>query len=126
MYIGGIPVIRESVPSISRWLTDLLDMFEENGRSWAYHSDGGWEGWNIIFADDAVIPTSDPLLKSGGDTRNDRFRTVAGYRKRNARQSLIESSRNDVVHTRGDHDEERSPPRSPRMLNQPPATSSRC
>jgi hypothetical protein len=79
VFCGGIAVIRQAAPSESQWITDVLEVFEEYGWSWSYHGYGGWNGWNITIADDAVVPVSDPYMEYGGDTTNDRFRTVSTY-----------------------------------------------
>ncbi|MCJ7459461.1 MAG: glycoside hydrolase family 5 protein [candidate division Zixibacteria bacterium] len=79
VFCGGIAVIRQAAPSESQWITDVLEVFEEYGWSWSYHGYGGWNGWNITIADDAVVPVSNPYMEYGGDTTNDRFRTVSTY-----------------------------------------------
>jgi hypothetical protein len=79
VFCGGIAVIRQAAPSESQWITDVLEVFEDYGWSWSYHGYGGWNGWNITIADDAVVPISDPYLEYGGDTTNDRFTTVSSY-----------------------------------------------
>jgi hypothetical protein len=51
MFIGEFSVIRWA-PGAAKWLEDAISIFEEFGWDWAYHSYGGWNGWNPTYMPD--------------------------------------------------------------------------
>jgi len=48
IYVGEFSVVRWA-PGRAKWLKDVVDLFEEYGWDWTYHSYGGWNGWNPTF-----------------------------------------------------------------------------
>ncbi len=50
IYVGEFSVIRWApVESAKHWLTDMIDLFEENGWSWSYHAFREWHGWDLEY-----------------------------------------------------------------------------
>jgi hypothetical protein len=46
IYIGEAGVVRWA-PGAAQWLSDVLDIFEENGWDWTYHAFREWQGWSV-------------------------------------------------------------------------------
>lgn len=47
IYVGGFSAIRYAPKgSAYQYVRDLIELFEERGWSWAYHSFRGWDGWD--------------------------------------------------------------------------------
>ena len=48
IYVGEFSAVSWApVDSLVRYLTEAIELFEENGWSWTYHSfGGGYPGWN--------------------------------------------------------------------------------
>jgi len=63
IWVGEFSVIRWA-PNAGRWLADAIDIFEQYGWDWCYHSYGGWNGWSLTF--DADAPASNQ--PDGGKT----------------------------------------------------------
>lgn len=48
VYVGEFSVIRWAPKeSATRWLQDVIDMFEKRGWSWSYHAFREWQGWSL-------------------------------------------------------------------------------
>jgi endoglucanase len=53
IFVGEFSVIRWA-PGRADWVSDVCDLFEENGFDWTYHSYTGWNGWNPTFSAEAA------------------------------------------------------------------------
>ena len=51
MLVGEFSVIRWA-PGRAQWLRDSIEVFEEEGMDWLFHSVAGWNGWNPTFGPD--------------------------------------------------------------------------
>lgn len=48
IYLGEFSVIRWAPPGSARqYLSDCIEIFEENGWDWAYHAFREWDGWSL-------------------------------------------------------------------------------
>ena len=53
IYIGEFSAIRWAPDdSACRYLSDCIDIFEENGWDWAYHAYREWSGWSVEYGPD--------------------------------------------------------------------------
>ncbi len=72
MFVGEFSPIRWADGG-AVWLEDSIDLFEEQGWDWCFHSIGGWNGWNPTYGVDAAL---DSKMSDGGD-RTDRWQVLA-------------------------------------------------
>lgn len=70
MFVGEFSAVRWA-PGAARWLQDSVDLFEEMGWDWAYHSTAGWNGWNPTFAANAR-----PSHEKDGGIKTDRLEVL--------------------------------------------------
>ncbi|MDD3153689.1 MAG: cellulase family glycosylhydrolase [Victivallaceae bacterium] len=56
IYIGEFSVIRWA-PNAGKYLSDLIDLFEEYGWDWTYHAFREWSGWSVEHSDDPAVRT---------------------------------------------------------------------
>ncbi len=64
MYVGEFSAIRWA-PGGERYLSDLIDIFEENGWDWSYHAYREWSGWSVEHSDvkGEEQPTTTPTAR---------------------------------------------------------------
>ncbi|MBN8219105.1 MAG: cellulase family glycosylhydrolase [Spirochaetes bacterium] len=53
IYLGEFSAVRWA-PGASRYLSDVIEIFEEYGWDWSYHAFREWSGWSVEFADEPV------------------------------------------------------------------------
>jgi len=49
MYVGEFSAIRWA-PGADRYLSDLVDIFDDQGWDWSYHAFREWQGWSLEFS----------------------------------------------------------------------------
>jgi len=53
IYVGELSVIRWAPKEDAvQWLTDVLELIEEQQWSWAYHAFGEWHGWSLLYGEE--------------------------------------------------------------------------
>ncbi len=56
IYVGEFSCVSWApVESTTRYLQDLVDVFEKYGWSWSYHCFRGWPGWNLDTEDGVLV-----------------------------------------------------------------------
>ncbi len=66
IYVGEFSVVRWA-PGASRYLDDLISIFEEYGWDWTYHSFREWPGWSLEHANLPADPKTHVLAKETTD-----------------------------------------------------------
>jgi hypothetical protein len=59
IYVGEFSAIRWA-KGADRWLSDVIDVMEENHWDWSYHAFREWEGWSVEVGDDKDVSTPSP------------------------------------------------------------------
>lgn len=61
IYVGEFSAIRWA-PGAKQWLSDAIDLFEQNGWDWSYHAFREWQGWSVEYDADpkSTAPTPTP------------------------------------------------------------------
>jgi hypothetical protein len=77
IYIGEFSAIRWAPDgSAQRWLSDVIDLMEEQGWDWAYHAFREWDGWSVEYGSDkndrkrSATPTDREQLLRGWFSKN--------------------------------------------------------
>lgn len=90
IYVGEFSAIRWA-PGASQYLRDSIEMFEEFGWSWTYHSFRDWHGWQVDYTE---TMTSDANSASAiASEPTDRELTLKSYFNRNQFVQPLDSPR---------------------------------
>ncbi|MEW6356499.1 MAG: cellulase family glycosylhydrolase [Planctomycetota bacterium] len=86
IFIGEFSVVRWAPKEDAlHWLQDVLDTFEANGYSWAYHAFRTYNGWSLEHDETFWMPGAPPPEPSKIET--ERAKLVKAYLKRNRNQA---------------------------------------
>jgi hypothetical protein len=84
IYIGEFSAIRWAPDdSAYRYLKDVIELFEENNWSWAYHAFREWDGWSVEHTankdsnERSPTPTNREQLLRTWFAKNEKSKTVA-------------------------------------------------
>jgi hypothetical protein len=84
LYLGEFSAIRWAPEgSAHRWLSDVIDLMEENGWDWAYHAFREWQGWSVEHGSDKADTKPSP-------TPTDRERLLRGWFSENEKPARME------------------------------------
>jgi hypothetical protein len=86
--IGEFGVVRWA-PGREKWMKDVLELFEEYGWDWAFHSLNSWNGWNPTFG-----PNDPETGEADGYLDTETFQWLkAGWARNNLNKSATEATK---------------------------------